>query len=219
MLATVKVTCQGFASAERIRFHWDSTSKTSFASAVADEQGSAVINIKIPVTPGGPHKLIGKGAVQGKTTTIAMSVRPSVSLSPKTGPRGTRVTVTFRGYRAGETITLVWYVSGTSTKTISKSIKAASNGTVKYTFSVPTGTAGGHKVEGRGSLKSKSSSTFTLTIVSSTAIDEPAPVNTPLPAPTRQPTLAPPPDSTPIPDSTPEPPVAPEPTAGAAQIP
>jgi subtilisin len=212
----VKLTCSYWAAQERIRFSFDRVSSTSIASVVTNSNGTAEIEIVIPAIPGEAHSLLGRGSRYGKITTIAMTIKPSVRLSPKSGTSNSIVTATFRGYKAGEVITLVWYVTDTSTKTIARNIIAARDGTVKYTFKVPAGTSGTHKVEGRGNLKSKASATFTLSNISSSSIDEPAATKTPKPAPTRRPTevipipiptLAPTPTvaSTPTPEGSPEP--------------
>jgi hypothetical protein len=193
VLASVTLSCNFFAAGQTISVFWDSASTAPLGAGVVGSNGSSTVAFKIPVTPGGAHTLIAKGSASSVTVRIAMTVRGSVSLSPKTGPSGTRVTVTFRGYRVGERIKIVWYVTSATTKTMAIDIRAATNGTVKYTFTAPDGTAGGHKVEGQGTLKSKASATFTLTIAASTGVELPPPVKTPIPAPTRQPTATPPP--------------------------
>jgi hypothetical protein len=182
------LTCNYWASQEKIRFYFDSTRNTSFASVVTNASGSATVEITIPTLPGGAHDLIGKGSKRAKSTTIEMTIKPSVSLSPKSGTDKTRVTVTFRGYKSREVITLVWYVNDKTFKTIARGIRTASDGTARYTFKVPTGPTGGHKVEGRGDQRSKTSAKFTVTGVGKASIDEPVAPKTPVPAPTRHPT-------------------------------
>jgi hypothetical protein len=214
---SVTLSCRDFQQRERVRLYWDSTGGTSIASFVTDTKGSGATSLKIPNTPGGTHGLIAMGSNSGQVVTMPMVVKTSLSLSPTSGKAGTRVTVTFRGYKAGETIAIYWYVNANKTTAIVKNISASSTGTAKYTFKAPTGTAGEHRVDGRGSLKSRADAKFTLTGVKSASVkeaSEPAPRATTTRAesvgePTTTPRKMPTPASTPPPTAVPEPTEAP----------
>lgn len=221
---SVTLNCRNFQPRERVRLYWDSTSGTSIASFVSDTNGSGATSVKIPNTPGGTHGLIAKGAQSGQVVTTPMVVKASLTLYPTSGKAGTLITVTFRGYKAGETIAIYWYVSATKTTAIVKNITASSTGTAKYTFKAPKGTAGEHKVDGRGSQKSRANAKFTLTGVTSASVNEAseeapratatrsvpveepsAPRKIPTPVPTSQPTAIPEPTEPPTQTPTPAP--------------
>jgi hypothetical protein len=208
----ITLNCNYWEPKEKIRFYWDKTTNTSFASVVVGSNGTAKLDVTIPALTGGAHDLIGKGSKKGKTSTNAMTIKASLLLSPKSGTVNTRVTVTFQGYRSGESITLVWYVDSKTTKKLKQDLKAGKDGTIKYTFKVPSGGAAGtHKVEGQGNQKSKASANFTQSGTSSASIEEPRATKTPKPAPTRRPTAVSP-EPTPIPTFPPMPTIAPTPT-------
>lgn len=223
--ATVTLSCRDFQPRERVRLYWDSTSGASITSFVTDTTGSGEATVKIPNTPGGTHGLIAKGAQSGQVVTTPMVVKASLSLSPTSGKAGTRITVTFRGYKAGETIAIYWYIDANKTTAIVKNITASSTGTAKYTFKALAGTAGEHRVDGRGSQKSRANAMFTLTGVTSASVEEaseapaaPAAqpraesVDEPTKTPRKMPTPAPTVTSEPTEPSTPLPTQAPEET-------
>jgi subtilisin family serine protease len=187
----VTLTCKNFGPRERVRVYWDSTSGASLGSFTSSSSGSGSVTVEIPNTPGGTHGLVLEGAKTDQVVTAPITVKASLTISPTSGKAGTRITVTFRGYKPGESIAIFWYVDSGKSTAIVKNITASSTGTAKYTFKAPAGTAGQHKVDGRGSLKSRASAMFTLTGVKSSSVDEP--VNEPAAAPTTrpQPTAAP----------------------------
>jgi hypothetical protein len=147
-----------------VRIYWNSPDTSSITSFVSATDGSGQAIVKIPTVPGGQYSLIVKGSRSGRIVTLPVRVKPSLTLSPKSGSRGSGVTVTFRGYQPGEVISLHWYISSTKAKVITRSITASASGTASYTFKVPTdATAGSHKVDGRGALGSRASATFRVT--------------------------------------------------------
>jgi hypothetical protein len=116
----------------------------------------------VPLAPGGSHKLLLRGTRNGKVVAVSVRVRPSITLSPTSGPAGTRVRVTFRGYRAGEAITLRWYVNSRTVVEITTEITTDGDGTVSYSFRTPRDARRGtHKIEGAAS--SRASAKFTVT--------------------------------------------------------
>jgi hypothetical protein len=160
----ITLTCTFFQPRERVRVYWNSASSSSIASFVASTDGSGQVVVKIPKVAGGAYPVIVKGASSGRVVTLTATIKASVALSPASGRAGSRVTATFQGYKPGETITLVWFVDSSKTTVLTRTITAKADGTASYRFRVPSGAApGGHKVEGRGSAKSRGSATFTVT--------------------------------------------------------
>lgn len=181
------VTCSGFQTGETVRFTWDSSSGKTLDSETAGDGGAATGKFRAPETPGGAHKIVVSGLSSGGRIDLNVTVKPSVSLSPKTGESGDKVTVTLRGFKAGEIIDLKWYVTSTSTKTVKRGVVASSLGTIKTTFNVPSGAANGsHKVDARGRGGSRAYATFTVSGASAASVEEPTvrPTRTPRPEPT-----------------------------------
>jgi hypothetical protein len=199
----ITLTCKNFSPRERVRIYLDSTSGSALGSFTASTSGSGSVTVEIPSAPGGTHGLIAEGAQSGQVASAALTVKASMTLSPTSGKAGARITVTLRGYKAGESIAIFWYVNADKTTAIVKNITASSTGTAKYVFKAPDGTKGKHKIDGRGSLKSRATADFTLTTsTSSNAVEEPAAAPTTAPTGAPQPTSAPDQPSAPPPDPT-----------------
>jgi hypothetical protein len=175
--------------------------------------GYAGFTFSIPESTAGTHKVLIRGAKSGLKLTVNVTVKPSISASPKSVEPRTRVTVTLKGLRAGEVVDLKWYVTSRSTSTLKNDLVATSKGTIRVTFYVPSSAKNGdHKLEVRGESSSRVSVTLKVSGATVASVDEPTvPAATPLPSavPTMTPTAIPP---TPEPTSPAEPTATPEPT-------
>lgn len=158
------LTCRFFGPRERVRIYWNTTDRSAIASFVSATDGSGQTTVKIPSVPGGKYSLIVTGGKSGRSVTLAVRVKPSMTLSPASGAKGKRVTVTLRGYQPGEVISLHWYVSSSKAKVITRTITASASGTASYRFTVPADASkGNHKVDARGGLGSRANATFKVT--------------------------------------------------------
>lgn len=95
-------------------------------------------------------------AACGQTTS------PSITLSPTSGVAGTTVSVTGKGYQAGETVNI--YVDSSTTKPIG-SVTASSSGGFTKSVTIPVGTSiGDHRIHAVGQTsKLRTARTFTVT--------------------------------------------------------
>jgi hypothetical protein len=75
---------------------------------------------------------------------------PKITLSPSSGPVGTSVTVTGKGFSSGQTVTITYDGKVVST------IKTDSQGRFTATFIVPTSTLGNHQVTAKDNCQSAS---------------------------------------------------------------
>jgi hypothetical protein len=222
---TVTVTCTKFRANDSVSIYWDSTSTERIAAFVASISGSGSKTFKIPAATKGTHNVISRGGTSGKRTTDTIGVTPSLTLSPAGGAQGDSVKVTLRGFAKGEKITVKWSKTSTSTVTLKSDLVASSTGVASLTFTVPAGTAGGHKVAASGSAGNAASATFTLQAPAVASVDEatPTPSSTPARRPrrTRTPTATVPTETatetpattTPTPESAASETPIPEPTA------
>lgn len=206
--AKLEITCTGFLSEESVGVYWDTTRSASLTSKNASN-GGVTFSVAIPNTSGGTHKAIVRGKMSQQRASLTVVVEPKVSLSPRSGEPRDRVTVTLSGFRAGEVVTVRWYVTASTTKTIRRSIRISSNGSASFGFSVPsTANNGKHKIQAAGDQGTTGSTTFTVTGVAPAVIQSPVvrPTTTPVPEPTSEPTkIAVQPETTTIPDpATPE---------------
>lgn len=157
----VVVTCDGFLPGETVGLHLDTVRAAALASGTAGPNGEVTFSISMPETSGGRHALIAFGQTSRKRDTVRLTVDESLALSPKRGVTGTQVTVTLRGFEAGETVSIRWYETSSRSRTVVRGIVADGTGNATATFTVSDdATSGSHKVEARGSGGSRASGTF-----------------------------------------------------------
>jgi hypothetical protein len=161
------------------------------ATFSANGNGGGSRSFAVPSATKGKHYVVAKGGSSGAKPRATFTVTPGLSLSPRSGSAGTSVKATLRGFAAGETITVKWFTGTTpSTKTLKSNLVASSAGSASFSFTVPNGPGGSHKVEATGSTGSKASSTFS--VVATTQSVKPTATATPktTPSPTAVPATA-----------------------------
>jgi large repetitive protein len=133
---------------------------TGCASRTADQTAAPVSSAPSSATTTRPT-----AASTGTTTsTVAVPANARCALSPSTGPAGSRVTLTCRGFAPSERIDITFEAEVLTTT------NATSSGDVASSFAVPSGFAGSHypgrkdtfQAKGRRSGK-VASTTFTVT--------------------------------------------------------
>ncbi len=189
----LSISCSGFLSNESVGVYWDTTGSNALAQKPASG-GRVEFSVAIPNSTRGSHKAIIRGESSQKRVSLTVIVNPRIALSPTSGDPRTRVTVNLSGFKAGEAVTVRWYVTSKTTSPIRRSITVSSKGSASFSFSVPsTATNGKHKVEATGDQGTISSTTFTVTGVAPAAANEPTvrPTRTPRPQPTNEPTEVP----------------------------
>jgi hypothetical protein len=220
----------GFVAGERVDLYWDVTGIRSLGSFIVDDSGAGAGTFAFPEAPGGTHLVVARGETSKRSVVIPVTVKPRALLSLTSGPKGSRTTYTLTGFKPGEQVDIRWFDTSATSTLIAPELVASQRGTVSYTFTAPAATPGGHKVEGRGGLKSSASTTFAVT---GRTPAESRPTRTPSPTRTPAATRTPTPTSTPTttatatiePTATPtlEPTATPtetlEPTAAATEIP
>jgi hypothetical protein len=195
---TTKLTlsCKGFLPGEEVGIYWDTVKSEQLATGTAGAKGVTEFVVRIPETTGGAY-----GESSRKRSTKSITVQPRIALGANSGPAGEPVKVTLTGFKAGEVATIRWYNTSTKYVVVKSSVTIDADGNAATTIVVAgTTTAGSHKVEARGNDGSRAGTTFTVTDVKATQVEE-APQTEPAIEPTatpRPPRAMP----TPVPETT-----------------
>jgi hypothetical protein len=112
-----------------------------------DRDGNFQFSFTIPETPAGRYKVLAEG--NNDLEEVTFTVRPGVRVNPQSGPGGTPITVSGRGFAAHETGI---EVRRGLYETLAKNIEADRNGSWEMSFEVPSWTRGEHEIRARGSV-------------------------------------------------------------------
>lgn len=161
--ASVTVSCQYFGAGEVVRIYWENTSSVSIASFLTNDAGSGSTAFTVPQAPAGGYTVFAVGSRTGARVSAQFGVGTSTTISPSSGPAGTRATVNAAGLRASEAVEVWFYRTATDPVKLVSTTASASGG-LSAQITVPTTTTGSHKIEviGRES-GARSSATFTVT--------------------------------------------------------
>jgi len=144
--STVTVSGSGYTSGETVRIYWNSTSSTPLATVTASG-GAFSVSITVPELPRGSYQIIARGATSGKQEAAPFAVAPSLSRTPTSGPAGTQVSVTVRGFGANEQVRLTW-ISATGQVLGTATTNAL--GTGSTTITIPSSPVGSYDYVGTG---------------------------------------------------------------------
>jgi hypothetical protein len=159
--AFTTVTLSGFAANQSVSVSWDGGS-SPVATATTSATGRASFGLTIPEAAVGEHTLVATGTgSQGLGAQATFTVIPSVTLSPSVGKIGTAITISLRGYAAGEQIDVTWQDSATRSTSIGR-VTASSLGSASTSFTVPEATRGAHLIEGVGGSSNSATARFTV---------------------------------------------------------
>lgn len=159
----VTVACAGFGRNDQLDIHWDSPSGTVKGTIAAARDGSGSASFRLPSAKRGSHTLY-VAAASGRSVKLTVKIRPSLTLTPKSGPNGTTLTVRAYGFYAGESISLIWSTSSTKAKSIATTKTASASGYAVFTFTIPArSSTGSHKIVATGSSGSTASASFSVT--------------------------------------------------------
>jgi hypothetical protein len=130
------------ASGVAITAEYDYYSASLQVSASTNNVGNFTASLRVPTTEvSGPKKIIALDSKGNEATKSLDVVSTLIKLSPEEGYVGTTVTVTGRGFTAGKTVDIRWYMSTTPTPpyiTVVDNYPVAADGTFTATFKVPT---------------------------------------------------------------------------------
>lgn len=149
-----------------------STGTVDLGTASADGSGSFTTHVVIPLfAPRGPHSLgaIGMSSRRFARAIFTITARPSMAVSPNTGPAGSAITVKGSGFAANESVPIKFYCwpnnCGSGTFGLGTAVTDGS-GTFSLTTNVPHhAPLGPHGIGGTGSSSGLFANTvFTVTV-------------------------------------------------------
>jgi hypothetical protein len=155
----ITATLRGYSRGESVAIGLDSTAKT-LVTVVASSTGSASAKIVLPPATGGTHKIVGIGGA-GSRSQASLTIVPSIKVNPQSGPAGTNVRVSLRGYAAREYVEFQWHANG-GTQSLGFAT-TDSTGTRYFTVTVPDAEPGTYGIIGRGYGVSVAETPFTVT--------------------------------------------------------
>ena len=167
----VTLSCRSFAPSEQVEVTFGAT---VLATAKAAANGQVAASFAVPggfagsTIPGRRDTFQAKGRHSGRvasaTFTVASPARASCVLAPATGPAGSRVSLSCRGFAPSEQVVVTFGAEGLATA------KATTGGQVAASFAVPSGFAGSHYPGRKDTFLAKgrhsgtvASTTFTVT--------------------------------------------------------
>jgi len=140
--ASIAVTAQGFGANETVRLTWDSEVGPPLGTATTGATGSGSATVQIPAGAKGWHNYTGLGTTSILRAWGAISVSPSLAVSPAGGAAGTPVTATAKGLPANQGVTLAWNKSSTNAGTVVCSGTSTASGGFGCSFAIPAANAG-----------------------------------------------------------------------------
>ncbi|MDQ2681963.1 MAG: right-handed parallel beta-helix repeat-containing protein [Chloroflexota bacterium] len=142
----ITVTCTGFKPGENITLRWDGD---TVATGKATSSGKATIRFTAPRDTTGRHLVKATGDDGSTVPSRGFRIQPSIQTSPQGGTVGQTISVTLRGYGAGEMVRVRFRTAPGSSRTV-VTLTASSTGTASGTFKVPIGPVCTCSVEGAG---------------------------------------------------------------------
>ena len=153
---TIVVTGTGFGNAKALTVTFDGDDVTPSGSPKSSALGSFSLSIEVPDLAYGSYTIVVTDA-STNTANVAFTIGATISLSPTSGPTGTVVTVSGRGFTedADPALNIVVTIGATTLKQVAP-IKTLEDGTFSGQVIIPTTTAGDKTV-------SATDGTFTAT--------------------------------------------------------
>jgi hypothetical protein len=141
----VTLACRGFAPSEQVDVSFGATLLTT---TKATTSGQITASFAVPggfagsTIPGRRDTFQAKGHQSGKTAsatfTVASPAKATCTLAPTTGPAGSQVSLTCRGFAGSERVDVTFGAEVLATA------KATADGQTAASFAVPSGFAGSH---------------------------------------------------------------------------
>jgi hypothetical protein len=123
---------------------------TLIATGRTNSGGDFTLHFTVPEGCTGPYEV--EADVGYTRVHTYFTIRPSLTVSPKTGPVGTTVTVKGQGFAKNEEgIELMYYLND-SYDTVESNIAANAKGSWERSFPIPPSTKGEHKIDAQGDV-------------------------------------------------------------------
>lgn len=197
--ATISATLRGFGTRESVDLVWQNGTRTTVLSTTAvSANGSGTTTFAVPPAFGGAHRLTFAGS-SGSAVVRNVTVVPKISSAPTSGPPGSSVRISLRGFQPEERITVVLIV-GTSTRTLRTLSASALSGSANIAITLPASVrTGTGRIEALGDAGTRVSRSFTVVPGAPSVRSTPSPTASPTSQPEPAPSATHAPSSTAIP--------------------
>jgi hypothetical protein len=161
---TITATLRGYGKGESVDIGLDTTS-TTLVTVVASSTGSGSAKVVVPAATGGEHKIAGFGDA-GSRSQASLTVAPSLTVSPGSGPEGANILVTLRGYGKSESIEIQLRIGGRTQALKSATASTKGSASVTIALKLPENGEPGHGAivgVGRTNARSVAEAPFDVT--------------------------------------------------------
>lgn len=139
---TLHVRGGGFDANETVTLSYEGT---TVATPSTDSMGGFTTSFVVPNTIiSGIVTVQATGESSAISASAQFTVLADLKITPTTGPSGTVITLTGKGYAGFSLINIYWYDPHTKTKTFLSSISTSATGTFTTTITAPSGLTSGN---------------------------------------------------------------------------
>ena len=158
---TITTTLKGYSPGEAVAVNWydSATATTSIGTTTVNALGTGIVKFVAPDAAKGAHTVEGIGA-SGNQATAPFTVVTSMVMTPASGVVGTPLTLTLKGYGAGENLDIKWYENTAGASSVIMSVTASDTGSATVILNVPPTPNGVHRLEVIGTTTASSTYGF-----------------------------------------------------------
>ena len=159
---TVTLTGDGFDASSTVTITFDGTAVVTSPSTVTSNTSGTLpsVTFTVPEASRGSHTVRAQDA-GGNYDTATFTVGQKITIDPTSGPSGTTVTVTGRGFAASSTITITY--DGETVTTDPATVTTNTAGYFTAEFDVPAGEAGTYVVQASDASTNAATANFEAT--------------------------------------------------------
>lgn len=157
----ITISGTGFAASQSIAITFDGVAVTTTPAAVTTSTVGSFSQASFTVPAGvrGSHTIRAQD-ISGNYATATFTTTQSITLTPTSGPNGTKVTVKGTGFLASATITL--YFDDVPVTTTLAVVPTDTTGAFSTSFDIPSSSGGAHQVKASDGTNTDTE-TFTVT--------------------------------------------------------
>lgn len=164
----VTLSISGFGANETVRVTLDTSTGALLTTLSTDAKGMASGGFAMPEASYGQHDYVVQGQNSGIRAFGAVSIERTFGVSPSGGAPGTALSVSAKGWPAGQTMTIAWNRStGVSGTTVCTG-RVPANGTYTCSFAIPSVVAGAYPLVAAAS--GGLTSTFSVGVTGATQV-------------------------------------------------
>jgi hypothetical protein len=157
----------GFGANELVRAYWY-PGLLPLGSATTNVTGTMTLSFTVPLSPTGAYAVLASGQTSRTMAMSAVTLLPALIVRPASGAHGSPATVVGTGFKANETVTLLWDCStsacASTTALSAQPVHANANGDFSSGVTVPTmATLGVQLIGARGGNGSFATTPYNVT--------------------------------------------------------